>query len=149
MNFRAKYPPPLRSTSAQSQPVLIALLCLLSVLGLTLAPVLTGASSTVPADVPLFDPNQYTQQELAASTLNDGIPDVWKLHYGLSITDPAVTNAHPIQRRPISSSFFAPSSVGCAYQLSMNLMFCSMRWSSASPLALLALSSTSSASTIA
>ena len=43
--------------------------------------------------IPLFEPGQYTQQELTLSTLNDGIPDVWKVYYSLSTSDPAVANA--------------------------------------------------------
>ena len=72
--------------------MLAPLIAAVIALGLLLVPVIHSAAIGA-SDIPLFAPGQYTQQELTTSTLNDGIPDVWKVYYGLSISDPAVANA--------------------------------------------------------
>ena len=75
----------------QSHPVLAPLIAAIFALGLLLVPVIQSAA-TGTSDIPLFNPNHYTAEQLAGSTLHDGIPDVWKIYYGLSTIDPNVAN---------------------------------------------------------
>ncbi len=72
------------------------LLAAVCVIGFILAPVMNSAATatTIASDnIPLFDPANYTVEQLNFNSLNDGIPDVWKLHYGLSVIDPSVASA--------------------------------------------------------
>lgn len=61
-------------------------------IGLLTVPFIHSAATGTPA-IPVFDQAQYTAAELSTSILNDGIPDVWKTWYGLSVTDSTVANA--------------------------------------------------------
>ena len=76
----------------QSLSLLAPLIAAVFAISLLLVPVIHSAATST-SDIPLFDPGKYTATELSTSTLNDGIPDVWKIHYGLSTTDPNVANA--------------------------------------------------------
>lgn len=78
--------------SGQRHPILAPLIAALFALGLLLVPIIHSAATSSP-NIPLFDPNHFTAEQLATSTLNDGIPDVWKIYYGLSTTDATIANA--------------------------------------------------------
>ena len=77
---------------AQSHPLVPLLLAAIFVIGLLSVPFIHSAG-TGSQDILLFDPGKYTATELSTSTLNDGIPDVWKTWYGLSVIDSTVANA--------------------------------------------------------
>ena len=53
----------------------------------------SGAVSNTPAPASYFDPSHYTPEQLSFSTINDGIPDVWKEYYGFSVSDPELVLA--------------------------------------------------------
>ncbi len=92
MNIHTLYSGTPLAARAHSHPVLAPLIAAVLTFGLLLVPYIHSVASGSP-NIPLFDPSQYSASDLATSTLNDGIPDAWKLYYGLSITDPTVANA--------------------------------------------------------
>ena len=53
----------------------------------------SGAVSNTPAPATYFDPSLYTPEQLSFSTIDDGIPDVWKDYYGFSLADPELAQA--------------------------------------------------------
>ena len=60
------------------------------------APFVFGQVQTTMNDVHLYS-RALSPDELASySSLNDGIPDFWKVAYGFSITDPSVADADPL-----------------------------------------------------
>ncbi len=81
-----------RAMRGQIHPMLAPLMAAFIALGLLLAPIIHSAVTASP-EIPLFDRDKYSAFELSVSSLNDGIPDAWKFHYGLSMTDPSVANA--------------------------------------------------------
>lgn len=86
-----------RSTAFRSSRCYLLALLLLTVGGLFFTSHTRGDNSggtgTVPPPKALFDPSLYTPEQLNQSTLNDGIPDVWKQFYGFDINDPALATA--------------------------------------------------------
>ena len=52
-----------------------------------------GVVSNAPSPASYFDPSLYTPEQLNFSTINDGIPDVWKDYYGFSLADPDLAQA--------------------------------------------------------
>lgn len=82
-----------RTSCGQSHILNAPLLAIVFVIGLLSVPIIHGAGSGT-ADIPLFDPGKYNAEQLATSSLNDGIPDVWKTWYGLSVIDSTVLLRH-------------------------------------------------------
>ena len=53
----------------------------------------SGSASNTSSPAAYFDPTLYTPEQLSFSSINDGIPDVWKEYYGFSLGDPGLAQA--------------------------------------------------------
>ena len=53
----------------------------------------TGVVSNTSPPASYFDASLYTPEQLSFSSINDGIPDVWKEYYGFSLADPELAQA--------------------------------------------------------
>ena len=52
-----------------------------------------GVVSNTSPPASYFDASLYTPEQLSLSSINDGIPDVWKDYYGFSLSDPELAQA--------------------------------------------------------
>ena len=87
----------LRSPVFHSLRHFLLALLLLTFTGLFITSHTSGSGSVVVSNTPppasYFDATLYTPEQLNFSTIDDGIPDVWKDYYGFSLADPELAQA--------------------------------------------------------